>query len=322
MARPSGGTKPTYNPCMLSRAHPLRLALVLAALPVPFASVAGADDTAGEGDAKALEIFRRAVEAQGKLRSADVEDVRIAFRGQIIEEGEHSVRREYRYRAKDRSFYLLTAATAAADQRTERGVLAGGGFWERGSGGRVFELQPGNREDGKAIRSIRKERDQFERILRLVLLARLEDKDTRIRLVSPEPVRLEDDMPRAANGILGRDRAARTYWVLAVERPDQPRLDLWIRADEPAEPNRANGHAWSVVKAAQYDPDTNAPEWYYYFGPYDRDTRPDLLLPRYFSAHQGEPSGKDAKEATLKYHGTLEVQLNAGLTDEDLRPTK
>jgi len=81
----------------------------------------------------AKEIFRKAVEAQGKLTPDQVKDVTLTFTGEVHDKGEvHTIERTYRFRAGDRSFRVHTAS-GAVDKSTDRGVLGADGYWERTS---------------------------------------------------------------------------------------------------------------------------------------------------------------------------------------------
>jgi len=264
---------------------------------------AAADETA-----TARDILRRAVEAQGKLGAEDVRDVTLLFKGEVSEKGEvHAITRTYRFRAKDRSFRVHTAAEAV-DRGTDRGVLGETGYWERSSKGAIITLNRGNRDDVATIKQIESERRDFERMLRMVLLTRLDEGWT-VTLGSPEPQRLDGDHPHELNHTLG-DRNETTYHVLDARRDGEARLRLFVNTKD-----------HTVRKAIEYDAD--APErvrWVYYFAAYAKDKDLGLVLPRYFSLYHDTPLGKEARDRLNAVKGEPKVSLNTGLSDADLRP--
>jgi len=232
----------------------------------------------------------------------------LKFHGQIIEEGKHTITRTYRYRSTDRSFYQLTTATG--DRRTERGVFGRRDYWERTSKGQVVKLRMGNKEDLNAVKAIRDERSQFERILRMVLLTRLQDGKTKVSLAAPNPVYLVKDLPYEATGILGKNRNEHRYHVLDLKRPDAARLRFFIRTTD-----------YTVRKAIQFSKERpNRIDWYFYFGPFVKEAKLGLLLPKYFSAHIRRPVDRATKEKTCKFRGELDVELNPALNDVAMRP--
>ena len=232
----------------------------------------------------------------------------LRFHGQIIEEGKHTITRTYRYRSTDRSFYQLTTATG--DRSTERGVFGRREYWERTSKGRIVNLRMGNKEDLNAVKAIRDERSQFERILRMVLLTRLQDGKTQVSLAAPNPVLLIKDMPYEAKYILGKDRSAHRYHVLDLKRPNTARLRFFIRTSD-----------YTVRKAIQFsEKRPNRIDWYFYFGPFTRESKLGLLLPQYFSAHIRRPVDAATKKKTCKFRGEIAVDLNPSLEKAQLRP--
>jgi hypothetical protein len=256
----------------------------------------------------AKDIFRRAVEAQGKLAEGDVKDVTLTFQGEVSEKGEvHAITRTYRFRAKDRSFRVHTAA-AAVDRSTDRGVLGESGYWMRSSKGAIVPLQKGNRDDKETIRQIESERRDFERMLRMVMLARLGDGWT-LALGAPAPERLAADHPHELRSTLGnRDEA--TYHVLDASREGEAKLRLFVNTSD-----------YTVRKAIEFEPDDKGEvRWVYYFAGYARDADVGLVLPRYFSLYSDTPSDEKSRDLLNAAKGTPKVAVNKGLSDEDLRP--
>jgi len=266
-------------------------------------SPAAADETAAARD-----ILRRAVEAQGKLAADDVRDVTLTFVGEASEKGEvHAITRTYRFRAKDRSFRVHTAAEAA-DRGTDRGVFGENGYWERSSKGAIIALSRGNRDDAATIRQIEGERKDFERMLRMVFLTRL-DAGWTVSLGAPEPLRLAGDHPHELNHTLG-DRDQTTYHVLDAKRDGEGCLRLFVNTKD-----------FTVRKAVEYE--TEKPgqvRWVYYFGAYAKDKDLGIVLPRYFSVYRDTPSDKEARDRLNAAKGEPKVALNTDLADKDLRP--
>lgn len=284
----------------------LILPLLATALAVP---AAGADGPTPEGPTP-RDVFEQAVRVQGALRQEDLRDITLEFRGHIHEEGTHTVRRTYWYRARDRSFRIRTQSGADASRRSERGVLKAKGCWERVND-RILELSTHNRDDFKAIQAIRKERTDFERILRMVLLSRLNDGKTKLTFGKKKPVRIEADQPYEAKRILGADRSKHEYYVLDIRRENEPRLRAFIRTDD-----------HTVRKVIQYSRgEPNKIEFVYYFAFLPRPDQ-GLHLPAYFAVHTAEPTDKKSRDATIKVRGRITVEINLGLQDPDLRPKK
>jgi len=278
-----------------------RLLLCLA-----LAAAAPADERTDAGEAALW--FRRAVRAQGEVELASVVDARLRFSGQVRdEEGEHAVTREYWYRSKDRSFRLVTRSRTLREELSERGVLGAEEYWDRGSDGAVGDLSPGNSSDRTAIETIDREREEFEDVLRLVLLKRMDDGRSRFRPGAPGPVRLEKDLPFSPGMILGKDRT-QSYLVVDVEREGMGRLRLFLHAGD-----------FTVRKAVLFSRDEPTREvGTYYFGRFE--PRGGLLLPRVVSFHDLEPLDEASRDKGAKAYGEIEVTLNAGLKDADLRP--
>jgi hypothetical protein len=296
------------------------LAAALAETPRAARAGEGSDDgNAANGADAAKEILDRAVAAQGGLRHDRIEDVTLVFRGQVLdpEEGEHAIVRTYRYRARDRSFYLETVASAAAARRTERGVFGAKGYWDRSAKGEIHVLRGTHKEDRAAVDDIRGERKRFEQMLEMVALARLQGTDVRLRLAAPEPVTLADDEPFEANGILGKakERTSRRYHVLDVEREGAPRLRLFVRTGDAADAK----DRFTVCKAIQYGAKDTRPDWVFYFGPFRPDGRLGLSVPQYCSVHDAEPSKATTRD-TCRLHGEIAITINTGLDDAALRP--
>ncbi|MHC4549667.1 MAG: hypothetical protein ACYTEZ_12920 [Planctomycetota bacterium] len=256
-------------------------------------------------------VFRKAVAAQGSLPGQEIRDITLRFRGQIVEGRRiNTVERLYRYRARDRSFRVQTASRASAKIRSERGVFGESGFWERAADGRILTLRRGNREDAASIKTIGKDREDFERMLRMVLLARLDDGKTQLTLSKVSPLRLEHDMPYAAVDTLGKDRKEHTYHVLDMQREGQPKLRLFIHTG-----------TYTVRKVVQFDRQrADERRWFYYFGPYRKDPATNLTLPLYFSVYDGLPVDEQSMKARNRVRGEPKITLNAGLADTDLRP--
>ncbi|MGH7162158.1 MAG: hypothetical protein ACREID_01640 [Planctomycetota bacterium] len=253
------------------------------------------------------EIFRRAVAAQGGLPADRIADVAVEFKGNIREKdaGRHAIVRRYWYRSADRSFRLRTESRADRDEWSERGVFGDNGFWELGDGGAVFRLSEANRDDRPSVAKIEKERDDFEDILRLVLLARMEEGGGKISAAEPGTVRIERDLPHEADAILGEARGEHAYHVLDVDREDLPRLRLFVRTDDA-----------TVRKAIAFRrDDAAAPEWFYYFGRFLRDERTGLQLPVVLSVHEREPLDPESLRAGERAWGTIQVRVNASLSD-------
>ena len=254
------------------------------------------------------EVLRRAIDAQGKLERDSIKDVYLKFRGPVREQGQTAtVEREYWFRASDRAFRIRTSPVSARQQTSDRGVL-GATFWEK-SRGPSRKLSPGNRDDRGVIQQISKERGEFERILRLLLLTRFVDGSSRLTFASPQPVRLEKDEPPEARRIL-RNRKERTYDAISIERPGEPRLVLYIDRED-----------LTVRKVEQFLPDKpHRIEWIYYFGPYALHKATGIVLPRFFSVHDSLPIDKKTRESSSVASGVLTVRFNEGLPDTVLHP--
>jgi hypothetical protein len=283
----------------MPRVRRLRLLPLLALLPLlrP-ASAAGETLTARE-------VLGKAVERQGKLAPGDVHDVTLTFEGEIQEKGEtHTIVRTYWFRMKDRSFRVLTGS-AAVDKSTDRGVLGAEGYWERTPKGRLLSLSRGNRDDRDVIRQIDDERAEFERMLRMVLLARLEDGWT-LALGADAPVSLEADHPHEARRTLPPE----PYYVLDATRDGEARLRLFVSTKD-----------FTVRKAIEYavdDPSRIQRVCYFAYG---KPAAPgDIYLPWYFSVYRDTPSDDASRDELRLVWGQPKVALNLGLTDDELRP--
>ncbi|MGQ0614659.1 MAG: hypothetical protein ACT4PV_13065 [Planctomycetaceae bacterium] len=269
-------------------------------------SASPADEPTDEAEAALW--FRRAVRAQGEVEPASVVDARLRFQGQVRdEEGEHAVTREYWYRSKDRSFRLVTRSRTLREEISERGVLGEEEYWDRGSDGAVADLSPANSSDRTAIETIDREREDFEDVLRLVLLKRMDDGRSRFAPGPSGRVRLEKDLPYSPGMILGKDRT-QEYRVVDVTREGMGRLRLFL-----------HGGDFTVRKALLFARDDPAREvGTYYFGRFEQ--RGGLLLPRVVSFHDIEPLDEASRDKGARAYGEIEVTLNAGLKDTDLRP--
>jgi hypothetical protein len=277
-----------------------------------FLLAAAAGLASAEGPS-AKQVFDKALAVQGKIPTGEIHDITLTFKGQIAEgKRVNTIQRVYKYRARDRSFYVSTASKASAKLRSERGVLGERGYWERSSRGKIIRLRPGNREDKASIETIRKNRKDFEGMLRMVLLARVADGESKLKLATRAPVLLEQDMPYAADLTLGKNRKEHRYFVLDLERKGQPRLRLFIHVD-----------SFTVRKVVQFDTeDPGRRTWFYYFGPFKQDPGTGLNLPLYFSVYDGLPVDRESMKSRNRIRGEPEVKLNTGLEDEAFRPTE
>jgi hypothetical protein len=297
----------------MSRSRPRSSAFRRSTLPLLLLAAAApaGDDPSPPGvsgtDA-AREIFRKAVAAQGEM-PAEVSDVTLDFEGEISEEGEiHTVLRTYWYRSADRSFRMRTGSEAVAKLVSDRGVAGDAKYWERSPDGGILQLSRGNRDDAEQIRAIEKERAEFERMLRMVLLARFDGDGWQVTLAEPGPARLERDQPHQIKGTLG-DRG-KAYHVLDLRREGEPDLRLYVQTDD-----------FTVRKAVEYDvKDSGRVRFVYYFADYRTDPDARLVLPRFFSVYRGTPSDKTERDELLAAKGEPKVRLNTGLKDSDLRP--
>jgi hypothetical protein len=275
---------------------------------LPLLLLAAAAPAEGEPDAR--DIFRRAVGAQGSLKGDDVHGVRLEFKGEITDQGvTNTVLRTYWYRKRDRSFRVRTASGAVEKLASDRGVFGTDGYWERATDGAIVELRRGNRDDLESIRTIKREREEFQRMLRMVLLAGLDGDGWSVELAEPLPVKLDRDLPYQPKGTL-RDREKETYHVLDMTRADEPRLRLYVHTGD-----------FTVRKAIEFDAeDPGLVRWVYYFANYERNAALDLLLPRYFSIYRDTPLDDEGKTKLNAARGEPTVALNPDLVDADLRP--
>jgi len=291
----------------MARIRPVLLCL-LATTPA-FAETAEGERARNKGEPdRAHALLRAAIRAQGRFSEEDVRDVRLSFRGQATtpDRGSHVVEREYWYRREDRSFRVRTAA-GADGSGSERGVLGRRGYWERGKNG-IRALRARNREDLGSVKTIRKERREFERMFGLVLLSRLDDEDASVRFAGDGPVRIEKDEPFDAHRVF-KDRT-RTFRALEVRPKDEPRFVLFVDTNDKR-----------IRKVVQYSrKDPGAIDYVYYFGAYRRNDSLGLVLPRYFSVHTAVPTDRKSREETNVVHGRLKLSLNEGLETRDLRP--
>ena len=279
------------------------LAFALAAVLLPAAAAAPEGPTARD-------ILRRAVEAQGSLRRDDIRDVTIRFVGEIAEEGRrNTVIQTQWYRSADRSFKVRTGSGATDKLTSERGVFGDRSYWERTTGGTVLTLRRGNRDDAASIRTIERERAEFERMLRMVLLSRLDASGFEVTMGEPAPVRLERDFPHEAKGAL-RDRGKETYHVLDATATGEPRLRLFVHTGD-----------FTVRKAVEYDGEAaDRIRRVYYFAHYRKDPALDLLLPIYLAVYRDTPVDAESRDALTEAKGEPKVELNAGLEDAVFQP--
>ena len=273
---------------------------------LPFVLLAAAAPAADAPTAR--DILKQAAGAQGAM-PAEVKDVTLAFEGEIAEQGEaHTVLRTYWYRAGDRSFRIRTGSGATDKLTSDRGVVGADKFWEWSSAGRILELSIRNRDDKKQAEAIDRERAEFERMLRLVLLARFDGDGWEVKFAEPAPVRLERDVPHQIDGTLG-DRAKKTYHVLDLKREGEPELRLFIGTDD-----------LTVRKAVEYDlQDPKRVRFVYYFANYWTDPTLKLLVPRFFSVYRGTPTDPSERDDLLAAKGEPTVRLNSDLTDAQLQ---
>lgn len=282
------------------------------ALPlVLFAAAAPAGDgpSPEKGDAAAArEIFKKAVTGQGEM-PLEVRDVTLVFEGEVSEKGEvHTVLRTYWYRSADHSFRMRTTSGASDKLASDRGVLGAGKYWEQSSGKGILDLSPRNRDDAEQIGTIERERAEFERMLRMVLLARFDADGWQVAFAERGPVRLDRDRPHQIKGTL-RDRE-KAYHVLDLKHDGEPELRLYVHTDD-----------FTVRKAVEYDlKDPGRVRFVYYFADYGTDPEAKLLLPRFFSVYRGTPLDETERDELLAAKGEPKVRLNTGLEDSDLRP--
>ena len=140
-----------------------------------------------------------------RAKEAAIRDLQVIFEGQIQERDQatQSVKREYWFRSDDQSFRIRTVAGAAPDRPfSERGVQGGKPerYWEWAHKRRT-PLKLTNRDHRKSISAIRRDRDEFVRIVKTVLLARLLDNKTTVTFAKQRSVRLELDAPASARHV-------------------------------------------------------------------------------------------------------------------------
>ncbi|MEM8885384.1 MAG: hypothetical protein AAGD14_15060 [Planctomycetota bacterium] len=258
-------------------------------------------------DPAAAALLNQAVAAQGKLKPAEIEDLYVQFIGQVREKNQpsHSITREYWFRAKDKSFRVRTYGNVnQRDSQAESGVFGGrpAVYWEWARERRM-PLSISNREHVKNIKSIQKERSDFERILRIVLLARIDTEQTTLKLDQPEKITI--DSPNSAGAIFpDRDSA---YRVLLLQRRGADPLRLYLHPKDLT--------VRKVVQLDRHNP-TRA-RFYYYLGAYAKSG--ELNLPRYISVHNALPT-KETREKSTQLSGRLTVKVNRGLEDDIFQP--
>lgn len=258
----------------------------------------------------AQEIFRKAVEAQGEVPK-EIKDVTLSFWGEIRQDEQvNTVRRTYWYRSADRSFRVRTGSEAMEKLTSDRGVVGEATYWERGPRGETVELSRGNRDDMAQIRGIEKERKEFERMLRMVLLARFDQGGWQVALAEPKPVLLDKDHPHQPKGTLG-NKEETSYHVLDLKREGEPDLRLYVHTTD-----------FSVRKAIEYDlSDAGRVRFVYYFANYWNDPDLKLLVPRFLSIYHATPLAEGDRDEMLAAKGQPTVRLNTDLKDADLRPS-
>jgi hypothetical protein len=263
--------------------------------------------SAAEGPS-ARDILKKAVAAQGEM--PEVKDVTLSFEGEIRQEGQvNTVERTYWYRSSDSSFRMRTRPKVMEKLVSDRGVVGEGTYWELTQKGEMIELSRGNRDDAAQIRAIQRERSEFQRMLRMVLLARFDGDGWQVALAQPAPVLLDTDQPHQASDTLG-NREETTYHVLDLKREGEPDLRLYVHTGD-----------FTVRKAIEFDP--KAPgqaKFVYYFSNYEVDPEAKLLLPRFLSAYHDTPKDKAKRDDLLAAKGRPSVRLNKGLADAELKP--
>lgn len=264
----------------------------------------------------AKEVFQRAVAAQGRIEPDEIRDLYVKFEGQVKDKGEktQSAVREYWLRPTDRSFRIRTTAGAdPAKPFSERGVLGNDKerYWERIKKSPA-ELRRTNREHRKNILAIRRDRNDFQRIVRMVLLTRMNDGQSSVRFAKQKRVRLEKDQPNSARHILGKDRKAE-YYVLDVARKGADPLRFFIRTDD-----------FTVRKVVQFDREAPGKlKSVSYFGAFVKNSQAEgLVLPQAFSVYSAVPDGKNRNDATVRVSGRLKVKINGDLGDDAFFPKK
>jgi hypothetical protein len=295
----------------------MRQIVLLALLIVPSRVQAQAP----QREEEAVALLKRAVAAQGKLPNGGLRDLQILFEGQINEkkEGSHSIHRNYWFRQKDRSFRIETfSPLEPKDSKSERGVLGNvnARYWElirRKRPGskrpelKRQELSRTNKTHLENIRTIQRDRDDFERIVRMVVLSRVDSKLARLRRGAPQRVALTGDHPNSASFVFPSKLKGSQYLVLDLQRSAGDPLRLFI-----------NEKDLTVRKVVQFDRAApNKIKFVYYLGAYRK--MQGMLLPTYVSVHSEVPT-KKTREKTTKLAGRLTLTLNAGLDDSVFSP--
>ncbi len=274
---------------------------VAGALPFAAWAPAAAEEEDAKTDPRA--ILDKAVAAQGQIRAKDLQDIVISFKGHAAQEGQlHRVLRTFWYRPQDGSFKVKTSSRTDARKSSERGVSGEKTYWEKRRRD-ITTLSPRDGEDRKLRSAIERERGEFRRVLRMVILSRLQQDDQiKLTLATPRPVLLPRDVPHEADAILGANRDAVTYWVLDVEREGDPRIRLYIRTDD------------STVRKAVEFSKKNPKRIYnvYYFGPFSKKNERRIMLPLYFSMHFRIPVDKESRDKTTVAYGRVGVDINTG----------
>jgi len=274
-------------------------------LAVPIVLLCVLPPVQAERDEEAVALLQRAVAAQGELPGGGLQDVHITFQGHVNEpeQGKHSITRKYWYRSRDRSFRIQTYASIdAKSTRSERGVLGAPRpkYWEWSRESRM-SLKPTNREHKKNIEAIDRDRADFERIVRMVVLSRADDELATIRFGEPRRAPCNGDAPNSPRYIFPDPDAE--FLALDLQRAGSDPLRLFLHEDR-----------MTVAKVVQFDrKEPSAVRFVYYLGAYRKQG--GLNVPRYVSVHTAVPT-EETREKTTRLAGRIDVQLNAGLGDE------
>ncbi len=272
-----------------------------------------ADKPAANPEAAPRAILSRAVAAQGKLKQKDIHDLQVLFEGQIQERGQatQSVKRQYWLRSGDDSFRIRTVAgLRPSDPVSERGVLGGKpeSYWEWARKRRM-PLKLTNREHRKNIDAIQRDRREFQRIVKSVLLARLLDEGTTVAFARSRSVLLDKDEPASARHVFP-DRKAR-FAVIDVRRAGSDPLRFFIHEGD-----------FTVRKVIQFDARRpGAVKSITYLGAYPaKAVKGGLRLPRSISVYSDVPTDKKSRDEFVRIAGRLTVKVNQKLGDDVFAP--
>ena len=156
-------------------------------------------DPASAADAPtAKEVFQNAVKHQGRVDAEKIRDVHVSVTRASTQSRQdgilttHRVQSDVWYRSADQAFRIKHWSRTETNERSERSVI-GRKYFERGK--KVIELKPGNELDAQSIQKVKEDRAHFENVLGLMLLGRLDTKETKFAFASDKPVTLAEDMP-------------------------------------------------------------------------------------------------------------------------------